>query len=139
MQYKRKMGIDYGDVRVGIAFSDLLGTIASPHSVYKRKSLNADLEYLSKLIAEQEVDIVVFGLPLNMDGTEGLRAEKTRDFAGLLEAKAKIEIVFVDERLTSFEAEELLKEAYVKREKRKELIDMLSAQIILKSYLDGKK
>ena len=95
------MGIDYGDVRIGIAFSDLTRLIASPFETYTRKNLNSDLDYLAKLIKDKDVKIVVVGLPLNMDGSEGNRVVKTREFAKLLIEKVPVKIDFMDERLTS--------------------------------------
>lgn len=139
MSYKRKMGIDYGDVRIGIAFTDFLCTISSPYEVYKTKNEEADLKYLSELAKSQEVDEIVFGLPLNMDGTEGERAEITRAFGEKLSKISGINVVYMDERLTSMEAEELLISAGVRREKRKEVIDKISAQIILQSYLNKRR
>ena len=139
MSYKRKMGIDYGDVRIGIAFTDFLCTISSPYEVYKTISEEDDLEYLCKLAKQQEVDEIVFGLPLNMDGTEGERAEITRAFGEKLSQKSGLKVVYVDERLTSMEAEDILISAGVRREKRKEIIDKISAQLILQSFLDQNK
>ena len=139
MSYKRKMGIDYGDVRIGIAFTDFLCTIASPYEVYKTIDEEKDLEYLCKLAKQQETDEIVIGLPLNMDGTEGERAEITRAFGQKLANKSGLKVVFIDERLTSMEAEEILISAGVRREKRKELIDKISAQLILQSYLSQNK
>ena len=139
MNYKRKMGIDYGDVRIGIAFTDLLCTISSPYEVYKTRSEEEDLKYLADLAKKQETDEIVFGLPLNMDGTEGERAEVTRNFAGKLSEISGLPVSFVDERLTSVEAEDILISAGVRREKRKEMIDKISAQLILQSYLNRKK
>lgn len=139
MNYKRKMGIDYGDVRIGIAFTDLLCTISSPYEVYKTKSEEEDLKYLAELAKKQETDEIIFGLPLNMDGTEGERAEVTRNFAKKLSEISGLNIAFVDERLTSVEAEDILISAGVRREKRKEMIDKISAQLILQSYLNRKK
>ena len=139
MQYKRLMGVDYGDVRIGIAFSDLLQIICSPYETYIRINEEADLKYLANLIKKQDVEIVVFGLPLNMDGTEGDRALKTREFASKLAVLVDVKVVFHDERLSSIEAEDLLISANVKREKRKQLIDKIAAQIILESYLNSVK
>ena len=133
------MGIDYGDVRIGIAFTDFLCTISSPYEVYKTISEEDDLEYLCKLAKQQEVDEIVFGLPLNMDGTEGERAEITRAFGEKLSQKSGLKVVYVDERLTSMEAEDILISAGVRREKRKEIIDKISAQLILQSFLDQNK
>ncbi len=132
----RKMGIDYGDVRIGIAFSDLLGIIANGYESYTRIDLDKDLDYLTKLAKNNEVDDIIMGLPINMDGTEGERAIKTREFGSLLEEKSGLKVKYVDERLTSVSAERLLIEADVRRENRKKVIDKISATIILQSYLD---
>ena len=136
MQYSRKMGLDYGKARIGVAFSDLSCTIASADHIYKTQNEDADLKYFSNLIKEKSVSFVVFGLPLNADGTESEMSAVVRNFADKLKALAGIEIAFQDERYTSFEAEEYLKEAGVKWEKRKELLDKISAQIILQNYMD---
>ena len=132
----RKMGLDYGKARVGVAFSDLSSTIASADHIYKTKSLEEDLDYFANLIKEKSVNFVVFGLPLQTDGTEGEMAKVVRDFAEKLSEKTGVSVAFQDERYTSFEAEEYLKEAKIKWEKRKELLDKISAQIILQNYLD---
>ena len=84
MQYKRVMAIDYGDVRIGIAISDMLKIISSPYETYKRINIQKDLEHISQIIKDKEVETVVIGLPLNMDGSEGNRAEVTREFGNLL-------------------------------------------------------
>ena len=132
----RKMALDYGEVRIGIAFSDLLNIIANGYETYTRKDLETDLEYLNKLCVEKQVDTIVLGLPINMDGTEGERAEATREFARKLQDKTNLPIKFLDERLTSVSAEKLLIEADMRREKRKQVIDKISATIILQNYLD---
>lgn len=136
MQYSRIMGIDYGDKRIGIALTDLMHVIASPFEVYKTVNSNADIEHLQKIIEEQEVETLVIGLPLNMDGSEGERARKTRLFGSNIADKSNVNIVFQDERLTSFEADNILSDAKVRTDKRKDLIDKLSACLILESYLN---
>ena len=136
MQYKRFMGLDYGNARIGIAFSDLTCTIASADSVYKSKGFEEDVKYLSELASSKQVEWIVLGLPLNADGTESEMSEKVKEFGKALSEKSQKEVFNQDERYTSFEAEEYLKEAHIKWEKRKELIDKVSAQIILQNYLD---
>lgn len=135
MQYGRIMGIDYGRVRIGIALTDLLKTIASPYEVYKSVSRKKDIEYFVKLIKEKEVDKIVLGLPLNMDGSEGERALKTRAFGDELEKASNVPVVYQDERLSSVEAENYLLDGDLRRDKRKNLIDKVSASIILEDYL----
>ena len=136
MQYKRKMGLDFGKARIGVAFSDLSSTIASADHVRKSQGEENDLNYFANLIKEKSVDKVVFGLPLKTDGTESEMSLIVRSFAEKLEKVSGVQVCFQDERLTSFEAEEYLKEAGIKWEKRKELLDKVSAQIILQNYLD---
>ena len=135
MQYGRIMGIDYGRVRIGIALTDLLKTIASPYEVYKSVPRKKDIEYFVRLIKEKEVDKVVIGLPLNMDGSEGERALKTRAFGDELEKASNVPVVYQDERLSSVEAENYLLDGDLRRDKRKNLIDKVSASIILEDYL----
>ena len=132
----RKMALDYGDVRIGIAFSDMLNIIANGYETYVRKDLQTDLDYLANLCTQNQVDTIIIGLPINMDGTEGDRATLTREFGKLLEEKTKLPIKYLDERLTSVSAEKLLIEADMRREKRKQVIDKISATIILQNYLD---
>ena len=137
--YYRVLGVDYGDVRIGLSLSDLTRTIASPFETYTRKNLKADLDYLVNLIKEKEVKVVVFGLPLNMDGSEGVRVEKTKNFAYKLSELIDCKIEFCDERLSSVSAENILLSANVRRDKRKQIIDKLAATIILQEYLDTHK
>lgn len=132
----RKMGIDYGDVRIGIALTDALCMISSPYEVYKNKGEEDALNHIIELIKQYDVDGIAMGLPLNMDGTEGERAQIHRKFGEKLEELSGVKVDYIDERLTSAEAEEILISSGVRREKRKELIDKISAQIILQSYID---
>ena len=132
----RKMALDYGEVRIGIAFSDLLNIIANGYETYTRCGEQQDIEYLTKLAKEREVDTIILGLPVNMDGTEGERALATRQFGTKLQEASGLNIKYFDERLTSASAERLLIEADMRREKRKQVIDKVSATIILQNYLD---
>jgi len=137
----RKLGIDYGDAKLGFALSDPTGIIASPLEVYTRKHypIDADLKYIAELIKAKEVDTVVIGLPINMDGSKGERAQKSLDFGDKIKEKCGVNIEYIDERLTTVSAERYLLEANVRRDKRKEVIDKVAAQIILQSYLDRKR
>lgn len=136
MQRTRKMGIDYGDKRIGVAMTDALCIISSPYEVFENRSQKASLQHLAELIKQFNVDEVAMGLPLNMDGSEGERAKIHRAFGEKLAKLSGVKVDYVDERLTSAEAEEILIQSKVRREKRKELIDKLSAQIILQTYLN---
>lgn len=133
----RKLALDFGDARIGIAQSDMLGIIANGLETYQRKDLNSDLTYIANLVKTNQVDTIVLGLPLNMDGTSGTRVEKTYEFAEQLKTVVgNTKIVFMDERLSTVSAEKLLISADVRRDKRKTVIDKMAATIILQSYLD---
>lgn len=135
---KRKMALDYGEARIGVAFSDLLNIIANGYETYYRKDVEQDVQYLSNLAKDMQTDEIVMGLPLNMDGTEGDRAAATRAFGEKLQQASNLPITYVDERLSSVEAEEMLKEAHIKWQDRKKYIDKISATIILQTYLDSR-
>ncbi len=132
----RKLGVDYGDARIGLALSDPLGIIASGLETYKTHGFNYDLDYITKIIKEQGVDTVVMGMPLNMDGSAGERAEKTKEFGDKLALRSGVKVEYLDERLTTVQSERLLIEAGARRDKRKDVIDMVAATIILQAYLD---
>lgn len=139
MQNKRFMGLDYGNARIGIAFSDYSATIATADSIYKSRGQQEDIKYLSSYAKENDVSSIVLGLPLNADGTESEMSLKVMAFGQALEDYSQIKVFYQDERYTSFEAEEYLKEAKIKWEDRKRLLDKVSAQIILQNYLDENK
>lgn len=134
--YFRVMALDYGDVRIGIAMSDVTRFLASGYENYTRISLEKDCQHIADIIRDNNVRVVVLGLPLNMDGTEGVRVEKTKAFAEELKKFTDAKIDFLDERLTSVSAEKILISADVSRKKRKQVLDKLSATIILQDYLD---
>ena len=138
-EYYKVMGLDFGDVRIGVALSDVSRFLATGYETYTRKSTEKDLNHLADIISQNKVKKVVFGLPLNMDGSRGIRVEKTEQFALKLQEKCGVEIAYYDERLSSVTAEDILIEAGVRREKRKEVIDKLAATIILQNYLDENK
>ncbi len=135
--YERVMGVDYGDKRVGVALSDPLKIIATAFEVIQNKSKESVIERLVEIIKEYNVNEIVMGLPLQMDGEIGDRALLHKEFGEMLSEKTGLTVTYLDERLTSVEAEELLIEGGVTREKRKGLIDKVAAQIILQSYLDN--
>ncbi len=136
---KRKIALDVGDVRIGVAVSDLLGITANPRETYVRKKgdTNADIEYFCEYAKRVEADAFVLGLPKNMDGTEGDRAVVTRQFGDMLQEASGLPVLYQDERLTTVSAERMLIDADVRREKRKKVIDKVAATIILQSYLDS--
>ena len=132
----RKIGLDVGDVRIGVAVSDMLGMIANPYETYIRKSLEEDIEHFNHILKEQNADTFVVGLPLNMDGTAGDRVEKTKEYVENLKKGIDAKFVFQDERLTTVQAEKMLISADVRRDKRKKVVDKVASCIILQAYLD---
>ena len=138
---KHKIALDVGDVRIGVAVSDLLGIAANPRETYVRKKgdLNADIAYFCDYAKREDADAFVLGLPKNMDGTEGDRAKITREFGDMLAGASGLPVHYQDERLTTVSAERMLIGADVRREKRKQVIDKVAAAIILQSYLDSHK
>ncbi len=136
---KKIMGLDVGDKRIGIAFSDALRITAQGYETYSRQSESEDVAHIKELFLQQNAESIVCGLPKNMNGTIGPQAEKVRAFAALLEEATGTEIIFSDERLTTVFAERALLEADVSRKKRRKVIDKLAAVTILQGYLDSLK
>lgn len=135
----RILGIDYGDARVGIAVSDALGLTAQGVGTIKNTGAKKLMEELSKIIAEYSPEKIVIGLPKNMDGTEGFRAEATYKFTDKLKEIYTGEIIFKDERLTTVGATRFLNETNTHGKKRKGVIDTVSACLILEGYLNSVK
>jgi putative Holliday junction resolvase len=132
------MGLDVGDKRIGIAISDEMLLTAQGRPSLKRKTLSWDLEWLRRLAEENDVQSIVVGLPLHMDGQRSAQSEKIRRFAGKLRQVTNRTIVFWDERLTSFAAEQHLQELGLKWRARRRHVDKIAAMLILQSYLDQK-
>lgn len=132
------MGLDVGTRTVGVAVADELGFTAQPLETVRRKSLRVDLEALRAIARDHGVDLVVVGLPLNMDGTEGPRALASRKFAAEVERALGLSVELWDERLTTAEAQRVLISADVSRARRKEVVDTLAASIILQGWLDAR-
>ncbi len=135
----RIMGLDVGDKTIGVAVSDLMGITAQGVKTVRRVGKKKDIEELKAIIKERQVNKIVSGLPKNMNGTLGPQGEKVIKFCELLEQETGITIEYWDERLSTVAAERSLIEADVRREKRKKVIDMLAAVIILQGYLDSKR
>ena len=133
----RKIALDIGTVRIGIATSDPMGIIASGYETFVRtKDYESDLKSIARLAEEKQADTFVLGLPLNMDGTEGEKVREIRAFADDLSKYTDKKIVFQDERLSTVSAEKALIESGMRREKRKKVVDKVAATIILQSYLN---
>ena len=132
----RIMGLDLGTRRIGIAVSDELGMTAQPVTTLRRHTAAADLAQLKNLAEAHQVEKWVVGLPLHMNGTEGPEAARARQFGAALESASGRPVEFFDERLSTRSAERVLLEADMSRKKRRQLIDRLSAVIILQGWLD---
>lgn len=133
------LSVDYGDKRTGIAVCDRLEMLASPVTVIWGDYAPKVMAEIEKLTAEYKVQQIVVGLPKNMDGSEGERAEKCRAFAKELGEKTGIETVMVDERLTTVSAHKALNVTNVRGQKRKDVVDAVSAVMILENYLNKRK
>ena len=138
------MGLDIGDKTIGVAVSDPLFISAQGVTTVERIGIKKDTSRLIEMINEYEVDTVVSGLPLMLDGSDSPQTEKVREFVTRLENKArssglKLSFVFQDERFTTKIAENVLIEANMRREKRKTIIDRQAAVIILQSYMDANR
>lgn len=135
----RVMGLDVGTKTVGVAISDELSLTAQGLTTVRRTNLKADLAALRAIIQEHSVTRIVVGLPLNMDGSEGPRAESSRKLGEVLGEAAGLPVEYWDERLSTVAAERVLLEADVSRQKRKQVIDQMAAGIILQGWLDAQR
>ncbi len=133
----RILGIDYGDVRIGIAVSDLTGMIAQSAGVISGRDEEKRIEELDGYIEKYKPETVVLGYPLNMNGTKGERAEKSEAFSEVLKSRYNVKVVLWDERLSSMAAHRTLEEAGISGKKRKGKVDPLAAAFILQGYLDS--
>ena len=133
----RILAIDPGKVRLGLAISDPDRRIGSPLTTYTRKTLDADGAYLKKLAAEERVGLLLVGLPMHLNGSEGEQAKLARVFGKHLEEWTGLPVRFWDERYTSLEADTMLIGAGLSRAKQKERRDRVAAQILLQSFLDA--
>ena len=133
----RILAIDHGTRRMGIAISDELKTIAQPLVYIPAEPFPDFLVRLTELLREKEADLVLIGMPRNMDGTYGPAAEKVRDFIAKLKQTITVPIKIWDERLTSAQANRVLIQTQTRRDKRKEKVDQTAAAILLQSYLDS--
>ncbi len=130
------MGLDLGTKTIGVAVSDMLRGIATPTETIKRKKFTLDAEALLAIAKDRDIHAIVLGLPRNMDGTEGPRAQSTRAFARNLSQKTELPIVFWDERLSTVAVERTLLEADTSRQRRAEVVDKMAAAFILQGALD---
>ncbi len=130
------LGLDIGDIRIGVALSDELGVAAHPLCTLTRKNRKVDLIAISDLVSIHQVGRVVIGLPISLDGSIGPQAEKVQKFAKRLGQVIDVPIEFQDERFTTAEAEDILRDLNKDTEEQKDLIDEVAAVIILTDYLN---
>lgn len=130
------MGLDLGTKTIGVAVSDGMQSVATPLETVKRKKFTQDAARLLEIIKERNIGAILLGMPLNMDGSEGPRAQSTRAFARNLEKLTDLPIGFWDERLSTVAAERALLEADTSRKRRSEVIDHVAASYILQGVLD---
>ena len=132
----RIMGLDVGEKRIGIAISDPMGWTAQGHSVLQRSELEADLKQIQQICQDYEVEKIIVGLPLNMDGSIGAKALEIQEFGTAVKNRLTVAVEYWDERLSTRSAERILIEADVSRRRRKQVIDKMAAVNILQAYLD---
>ena len=135
----RVIGLDYGSKTVGVALSDELMLTAQPlttiHSDRPTK-LRQTLAQIEQIIEQYDVDRIVVGWPKKLDNEEGERCEKTKEFGDMLENRTGLEIIYQDERLTTAQADGVLEQGGIRKDKRKQYIDKMAASLILQNYLD---
>ncbi len=135
----RIMGIDYGDARTGVALSDLLCTLVGSTAVVPSRNTEKAIADIVRMAKENEVGQIVVGLPRNMDGTEGVRAELCREFAEKLRVATGLPVTMWDERRTTVEAHNILSQHNYHGQKRKNTVDAVAASLILEGYLNYKR
>jgi putative Holliday junction resolvase len=131
----RSLGLDIGDRRIGVAMSDPQGILASPLTIINRTDELSDINAILAMVDQNQVGVLVIGLPLSMNGSIGPQAEKVQDFARQLSSHVKVPIEFRDERFTTVDAQRIIK---MNKKSRKTRDDAMAAAIILQSYLDEK-
>lgn len=138
----RIIGLDYGSKTVGVAVSDPLEMGATALEIIRREKenhLRRTLARIEELVGQYEVEAVVLGLPVNMNGTVGERAEKTLVFKAMLEKRLSVPVYLCDERLTTVEAEEIMDFNGIREKDRKKYVDMIAAQVILEDWMTDRK
>lgn len=135
----RILGLDVGERRIGVALSDESGVIAGRLTLIERRGLAADLETVRQLVERHGVTTVVVGLPLTMRGTRGPQAQRVTAFAQQLSRRLSQPVEFVDERLTTVQGQRVLRDVSASRQKRRQTIDQIAAQLILQQFLDARR
>lgn len=134
---KRILALDYGKKRIGLAVTDGLGITAQGLDTLERTRVRDDIQQLAKLAHEREVELLLFGDPVHLSGEAGTASKGVREFADRLQRASGIPVSFWDERLTSFEAHEVLNEMGIPRDQRKGKVDRIAAVLLLRSYMEA--
>ena len=132
----RCLGLDVGDKRIGVALCDPLGILASPLTIIDRQDDSVAVEAIVRIIDQKGVELIIVGLPVTMDGGIGAQAEKVNTFAHTLRNSTKVPMEFIDERLSTFSAKQLIREAGSRKRRGKKPDDAIAAAIILQRYLE---
>jgi putative Holliday junction resolvase len=135
----RILGLDFGDRNIGLALSDPLELTAQPLGQYRLEEEAENKRYFTELVNKYEVEEIVIGFPLRLDGSSGTRVQKTKEFAAWLEKTVGCSVIFWDERLTTQQAAGIMKEQKINWKTRKEVEHQISAALILQSYLDHRR
>ena len=133
------MGLDVGNKTIGVALSDPMFLLANALETIKRKKASVDIERIKDLVDENDVNLIVVGLPKNMNNSIGPQAMRVISFVDLLKKQVDVEVVYEDERMTTIQSEAVLMDMEVRRENRKKYIDKIAATFILQTYLDRRK
>lgn len=136
----RILGLDFGSKTVGVAVCDPLGITAQGVEIIRRKDenkLRQTLARIEELVREYDVEKIILGLPKNMNNTSGERVDKTMEFKAMLERRTGLPVIMWDERLTTVAADRIMMDVGIRREQRKEYVDMIAAELILQGYLDS--
>ena len=133
----RVLALDVGDRRIGVALSDALGITAQPLEVWKRQAPDADMEHMAHLVTQHHVTTVFVGHPITMAGTASPQTVKAETFAGTLRARVTCPVTLWDERLTTAQGERALLEGGMRRAKRRVIVNVVAAQLLLQHYLDS--
>ncbi len=133
------LSVDYGDRRTGIAICDKNQILASPVCVINEWNAEALADKIIEIAGEKKAEKIVIGLPKNMDGSKGFRADACEQLGKIIESKCTLPVIFWDERLTTVSAHKILSDNNVRGKKRKAVVDALSAEIILQNYIDSVK
>lgn len=135
----RILGLDYGRKRIGVAICDEMGVVARSLATIERKTIKKDMAEIKRLAEELDIEKIVIGYPLTLDGKEGIQCERVSKFSEMIEERLALPVVKWDESLSTREAEDFLIEADMGRKKRRKRVDKLAAAIILQRYLDHLK